>query len=533
MLVHRPRATRRNRTRRASAPTRRRFLEIADAPRARLRRRPPGARPRGARRSSTRAKSARPRSPGSPSRKAWRNAPRPVAGRRPAARARARRRPARPRDADQPHLPPAAGALAPSCSTTLWCYLDNGRSLEATARELFVHPNTVRYRLKRVSEVIGWDATGPREALILQTALILGSIGDRMRPQADGIGTQTSSLDCAARTKRFREFFVTRSPQPLAASLADWNGDRRRLPRTGLPDPRIPRPLARRLHRSATSSPASRTRPASTSSPTARVATPTPSATPRSPSRSSSPPACSRCRRCSPTAGASRVGGIAGHSVGELDRRGRRRHPERDGCPASRARARRRDGRAAAADADRHERRDRRRRGRAARPARRARPRTRRTTTAAARSSSPARSTPSPRSPTSPPAGARVIPLQVAGAFHTRYMAARRRARCATSRRPRRGIRPDAADLDQPRRLAASTSGAGVRRPARRPGRLARALGPLHGVVRRRRRHRASSSSRRPAPSSGSPSAASRAFPPSRSRRRTTSPPPSTSSTSA
>jgi hypothetical protein len=60
--------------------------------------------------------------------------------------------------------------------TTLWCYLDNGRSLEATARELFVHPNTVRYRLKRISEVIGWDATGAREALILQSALILGSI---------------------------------------------------------------------------------------------------------------------------------------------------------------------------------------------------------------------------------------------------------------------------------------------------------------------------------------------------------------------
>ena len=62
--------------------------------------------------------------------------------------------------------------------TTLWCYLDNGRSLEATARELFVHPNTVRYRLKRVSEVIGWDATGAREALILQSALIVGSIAD-------------------------------------------------------------------------------------------------------------------------------------------------------------------------------------------------------------------------------------------------------------------------------------------------------------------------------------------------------------------
>ena len=62
--------------------------------------------------------------------------------------------------------------------STLWCYLDNGRSLEATARELFVHPNTVRYRLKRISELIGWDATGAREALILQSALIIGSIAE-------------------------------------------------------------------------------------------------------------------------------------------------------------------------------------------------------------------------------------------------------------------------------------------------------------------------------------------------------------------
>jgi len=66
--------------------------------------------------------------------------------------------------------------------TTLWCYLDNGRSLEATARELFVHPNTVRYRLKRISEVIGWDATGAREALILQSALIVGAIASNPKP---------------------------------------------------------------------------------------------------------------------------------------------------------------------------------------------------------------------------------------------------------------------------------------------------------------------------------------------------------------
>nr|WP_237467295.1 helix-turn-helix domain-containing protein [Leucobacter chromiireducens] len=69
---------------------------------------------------------------------------------------------------------------------TLWCYLDNGRSLEATARELFVHPNTVRYRLKKVSEVIGWNATGAREALILQSALIAGSIAQSGRKPSGG-----------------------------------------------------------------------------------------------------------------------------------------------------------------------------------------------------------------------------------------------------------------------------------------------------------------------------------------------------------
>lgn len=109
--------------------------------------------------------------------RAWRNAPRPtladdllperaLAG-DPLARATLINRIYRPL---QSH---SADLLA-----TLWAYLDNGRSLEATARELFVHPNTVRYRLKRVSEVIGWDATGARESLILQAALIVGSIAE-------------------------------------------------------------------------------------------------------------------------------------------------------------------------------------------------------------------------------------------------------------------------------------------------------------------------------------------------------------------
>jgi hypothetical protein len=67
---------------------------------------------------------------------------------------------------------------SPELLESLGTYLESGRSLESTARELFVHPNTVRYRLKRISEIIGWDATGAREAFILQVAMVLGSMSE-------------------------------------------------------------------------------------------------------------------------------------------------------------------------------------------------------------------------------------------------------------------------------------------------------------------------------------------------------------------
>ncbi len=67
---------------------------------------------------------------------------------------------------------------SPELLETLGTYLETGRSLETTARELFVHANTVRYRLKRISEIIGWDAAGAREAFILQVAMVLGSMSE-------------------------------------------------------------------------------------------------------------------------------------------------------------------------------------------------------------------------------------------------------------------------------------------------------------------------------------------------------------------
>lgn len=59
---------------------------------------------------------------------------------------------------------------------TLGAYLDAGRSLEATARQLYVHPNTVRYRLRRISAVTGWDPTDAREGFVLQIALAAGRL---------------------------------------------------------------------------------------------------------------------------------------------------------------------------------------------------------------------------------------------------------------------------------------------------------------------------------------------------------------------
>ncbi|NKR33390.1 PucR family transcriptional regulator [Rhodococcus hoagii] len=59
---------------------------------------------------------------------------------------------------------------------TLDAYLDSGGAVEACARQLFVHPNTVRYRLKRISEITGRDPTNPRDAYVLRVAATVGRL---------------------------------------------------------------------------------------------------------------------------------------------------------------------------------------------------------------------------------------------------------------------------------------------------------------------------------------------------------------------
>jgi hypothetical protein len=62
---------------------------------------------------------------------------------------------------------------------TVSAFLDHGGSIEATARAVFVHANTVRYRLRRAADMTGLTATNPRDAYTYRVALTLGRLQSR------------------------------------------------------------------------------------------------------------------------------------------------------------------------------------------------------------------------------------------------------------------------------------------------------------------------------------------------------------------
>ncbi|HET8986950.1 MAG TPA: helix-turn-helix domain-containing protein, partial [Humibacillus sp.] len=81
---------------------------------------------------------------------------------------------------DRVYRPLNAAAQAPLLRTAT-AYLESGGSLEATARALFVHANTVRYRLGRISDLTGYDLATPREAWVVRIALALGRLAGEGR----------------------------------------------------------------------------------------------------------------------------------------------------------------------------------------------------------------------------------------------------------------------------------------------------------------------------------------------------------------
>jgi DNA-binding PucR family transcriptional regulator len=70
----------------------------------------------------------------------------------------------------------------PALLDTLTTYLEQGSSLEATARLLFVHPNTVRYRLRRVAELTDYTPSVGRDGFTLWVAIALGRLAAVTRP---------------------------------------------------------------------------------------------------------------------------------------------------------------------------------------------------------------------------------------------------------------------------------------------------------------------------------------------------------------
>ncbi len=107
---------------------------------------------------------------------AWPDAPRPVrAGDLLAERALVGDLPARAELLDRVWAPLNAGdghLLA-----TASAYLDSGRVLERTARALFVHANTVRYRIGSIAKETGYLLTEPHDAFTVSIALAFGRLG--------------------------------------------------------------------------------------------------------------------------------------------------------------------------------------------------------------------------------------------------------------------------------------------------------------------------------------------------------------------
>jgi hypothetical protein len=54
--------------------------------------------------------------------------------------------------------------------------LANHTGIESASRALFVHANTIRYRVRRITELTGYSPTEPRESFILNIAIRLGTL---------------------------------------------------------------------------------------------------------------------------------------------------------------------------------------------------------------------------------------------------------------------------------------------------------------------------------------------------------------------
>ncbi|MCV7065581.1 helix-turn-helix domain-containing protein [Mycolicibacterium farcinogenes] len=74
--------------------------------------------------------------------------------------------------------------------TTLQAFFEAGGDLSAAARALFIHRNTLKYRLTRIQEVFGIDIGDPVQRLVaeLQVAAFLSNPDAEQRLQQTTVG---------------------------------------------------------------------------------------------------------------------------------------------------------------------------------------------------------------------------------------------------------------------------------------------------------------------------------------------------------
>jgi DNA-binding PucR family transcriptional regulator len=88
----------------------------------------------------------------------------------------------------------------PALTETLDAYLDSGGAIESCARKLFVHPNTVRYRLKRIADFTGRDPTSPRDAYVLRIAATVGRLTHQATNRSTAPGHVTQVTERAGKS---------------------------------------------------------------------------------------------------------------------------------------------------------------------------------------------------------------------------------------------------------------------------------------------------------------------------------------------
>lgn len=76
-------------------------------------------------------------------------------------------------------------ASDPALLATAEALLERHGTIEGAARDLFVHPNTVRYRIRRIAEVTGCSLTDPRDSYVVRVALTLGRLDPAQPSPAD------------------------------------------------------------------------------------------------------------------------------------------------------------------------------------------------------------------------------------------------------------------------------------------------------------------------------------------------------------